>query len=111
MSELTEWKRVKARKPHWCEDCNATIPPGDEYERVKWLDYDTFHEAAYCLACHHLAADLFDVGVVGENEDGQDCYPYLPEVDWPDVRNEHPEFAERIDAYLDRLGDPWRDRP
>ncbi len=109
MSELNDSKRICARKAHRCENCNSTISAGDDYLRVKWLDDWGFHTAAYCLACHQLAADLFHVGVVGEDhETGAECYPYLPEVDWPDVRVTHPQFADRVDAYLARLNDPWR---
>ncbi len=99
MSELNSSKMVRGRKPHPCEDCNDTIPAGTQYYRVKWLDEYGFQSAAYCLECTRLAADLFAVGVNGD-EDW--CYPYLAEVDWPDVKIEHPEFTERADAYLER---------
>lgn len=109
MSDLDDVKLTRARKLHSCEECNALIPSARNYYRHKWLSEYGFRSIAVCVDCQHLAADMFTAGFVGENEDGNDCYPYLPEVDyWVDVCALGGDWPARVDAYLRRLADPWR---
>jgi hypothetical protein len=47
-------RRVKARKPHHCDECGVTIQPGEEYETVvgKWDGSMGFHKT--CIRCLEL---------------------------------------------------------
>lgn len=104
MSDLNSTKLVTARKPHRCLQCNAPIPVGLRYYRSKGLYDGAFYTQATCVDCQHLSADLFQAGYFSEGAYGEECYPYLPEVDWPDVRQISPDWSARVDAYLTRAG-------
>jgi len=46
-------RTLRARIPHRCEECNRTIRPGEDYERVfgVWDGHlNTFHTCPHCVA-------------------------------------------------------------
>lgn len=103
MPDLWKSSQPKARKAHRCEDCNRTIPIGEVYIRTECLWDGVFQTAKRCTECAALGRDMFSRGFISEGPDGQDCHPYLPEVDyWDDVRDLSQEWADRVDAYFSR---------
>lgn len=100
MSTTMDSRWVIARKPHRCEDCSRTIPKGERYHHWKGIDDDGWRTFNTCAQCHECASDLWEIDVRGEDENGDDCYPYLPEVDWPDVAQMSPVWARRAAVYL-----------
>lgn len=105
MSVLMDSRTVTARKSHWCDDCAREIGAGERYDRSKTVDSDgwrTFEKCAQCAAC---AKDLWDADVRGEDEDGNETYAWLPEVDWPDVALLSPLWALRADRYREMWTD------
>lgn len=97
-------KLIRARKPHRCIQCNASIPAGVRYYRSKGLYDGAFYTEAACVDCRHLSVDLFTAGYYSEGAYGEECYPYLPEFDWREVRGIWGDWSTRVDAYLTRAG-------
>jgi len=104
VAELASTTHPKARKQHQCDYCAAPIPAGATYWRTSWLDHEFgFQTSTVCDDCRALERDLFAAGFQGSDEDGFDCWPYLPDFeDWAEVRALSPEWAARADAYLAR---------
>lgn len=99
MSTLIDSSTVTARKPHRCCDCNRSIEPGERYRRTKTVGDGGWDAWIVCEQCQACVSDLWDADYRDENEDGYDCYAYLPDVDWGDVRLWSPLWAQRADLY------------
>lgn len=103
MATISKTTRPKARKAHRCGECGQGISPGDTYTRWEGLWDGVFQTAKTCHACETLAHSLYDRNFISEGPDGEECLPYLPEVDyWRDVCADWPELAEQVDSYLAR---------
>ena len=102
MTDFTAHSRPVARGPHRCEYCTITIPARTRYHRRTGKYDGTFFSQATCDECEQLMADLFAAGHWSEGAYGEECLPYLPEVDWPDVRAISEEWSARVDAYFAR---------
>ncbi len=103
MSDMWRSTQPKARKPHRCDKCDTTIQPGTAYHRGEGLYDGEWQARKTCIPCADLARDMYAAGFVGETIYGQECYPWLPEVDyWPDVTAIGPEMAARVAAYMVR---------
>ena len=105
MSVLMDSRTVTARKWHWCDDCAREIGAGERYHRSKTVNENGWRTFNNCEQCRMLSLDLWEEEVRDEDEDGRDCYPYLREVDWPDVRLWSPLWALRADRYLEMWTD------
>jgi hypothetical protein len=90
---------VTARTPHRCEGCARWIVKGERYHRWKGITDDGWRTYSDCEQCHECASDLWDAEYRDENEDGYECYAYLPEVDWHDVGLWSPLWSRRADLY------------
>jgi len=100
MSTQLARARKIARKDHRCSECSRTITKGERYDNVKVVGDYGFQTWKCCDGCERLCQDLWDAGCIGENEDGADCFAYLPEVEWHDVRLWSDLWAARADAFL-----------
>lgn len=105
MATVIDSGLVAGRRAHTCESCRRTIPRGERHHVTKSVDYYGWLTWRACVQCTSLASDLWDVDERGEDEDGNETYAYLPDVDWTDVRLLSPLWAERADKYLAR----WHD--
>ena len=105
MPDLWKSSQPKARKAHRCEYCNRTILPGEVYSRSEGLWDGVFQTLKLCTECDVLSRRMVDYGFTSEGPDGEECYPYLPEVDyWDEVREISPELSNWVDAYFARGG-------
>ena len=102
MSDFGTTSLVRARKPHRCRDCGVEIPPGARYYRHRGLYDGAFYSDATCVDCQHLGADLFEAGIFSEGAYGEECFPYLPEVEWSEVRAMSADWNARVDALFAR---------
>lgn len=104
MADLVRTTTPRARIPHRCHFCSTTINPGDTYHRTEGLWDGVFSTTKVCEPCAGLAATMFRMGWYSEGPDGEECYPWLPEVDyWDDVRILLPEAIGLVDAYHARV--------
>ena len=56
--ELWKWSAPRARKPHRCDCCSATINAGELYARVFYImDGDAHHEK-FCPACKEISDEF-----------------------------------------------------
>jgi len=51
----------KARKPHRCGECSATISPGDTYVSAAVVWEGTAESYSFCSACDALKREWFDL--------------------------------------------------
>ena len=104
MSNLWRDSRPTARKSHRCDQCNTTAQPGTAYHRGEGLYDGEWQACKTCIPCADLARDMYAAGFVGENGDGQECYPWLPEVDyWREDAAISPEWVARVADYQMRV--------
>jgi len=99
VSAFVNSQTVTARKPRRCDDCGRTVIPGERYRRSKSVDYDGWHLWQTCSQCQACVEDLWDAEVREENDDGYECYAYLPDVDWTDVALWSPLWEQRAHYY------------
>ena len=102
MSELLKWTAPVARIAHVCDQCSRTIRSGETYSRHESVGDYGFETSKTCMQCVALGRDLYAAGEVGEDEFGRECHPYLPDVDWADVRSWSRLWEIRADMYQAR---------
>lgn len=102
MSTQLDESHPTARKEHRCSECSRVISKGEMYGRVESVGDYGFQTWKGCDQCERLCQDLWDLGHRGENEDGAECFGYLPESDWHDVRLWSELWAVRADGFLAR---------
>ena len=102
MSELLKSTAPTARVTHVCDQCRRTIAPGEKYSRQEGVGDYGVETSKTCLQCVSLAIDLAKAGLEGEDDAGMPCYPYLPDVDWADVRSWSRLWEIRFDMYQAR---------
>lgn len=108
MSAFMGSQTVTARTEHWCDQCSRRITKGERYLRAKSVDYDGWSTGRSCAQCEECASDLWDADAREEDDYGNECYAYLPDVDWPDVRLWSPLWALRADRYAQQwAGQPY----
>lgn len=61
MITVLDIKRVKARKPHYCDMCGKEIEIGEEYES-QHLVYETPYTFHQCYRCKPYVDELWDTG-------------------------------------------------
>ena len=92
--ELWEEKLVTARKRWGCEECGATIEPGEKHGRAKGLydgDWFTLRRCQACLVLAELVAT-----VTGECAQWGRLHEYIEEADeWFPSPHEHREQWEK----------------
>lgn len=77
MCTLLDEKTRRARKPHECYACGATINPGEEYYWEKYVNCDGLYELKSCLVCDMAFSEVWDY--VGEWRCISDEVPAIPE--------------------------------
>ena len=102
MSDLLTSTTPKARIPHACGQCSRSITPGERYARHVYACDGAIEAYCTCIQCQRLGRDLLDAGVFGEDEYGCLTHPYLPDVDWADVRSWSRLWEIRADMYQAR---------
>ena len=60
MSQVLDSKARRARKPHKCDACKATINPGEEYYWEKHVDSLGLYEVKSCMACDVAFSEVLD---------------------------------------------------
>lgn len=96
---------IVARKEHVCDQCGRSIQRGEKYHRNVGTDGGTVTVFKECAQCGELSSDLYAIGIVGEDVDGSESYPYLAEVYWPEIVDlADPAWRKRHDGWLAR----WR---
>jgi hypothetical protein len=53
---------LKARKPHTCDACKLTIPPGHRYVRISWCFDGRIESVKRCLRCQLIHEYLRGLG-------------------------------------------------
>lgn len=99
MSIVLDRATPTARKEHICQSCGRRIVPGEKYVRVTSISDNGWQTWKACQQCDEVAGDLWDADYRGDDEDGNECYPYLPEVDWHEVASWSPLWALRAERY------------
>lgn len=108
MSTVGHHSTPVARKPHWCEQCGRRIEPGEKYYRWDGIYDGRATSAATCEQCVKFMRDLYAIEVYGEDENGNDSWPYLPEVDWADVIAISPLWDMRHERWTQKwAGQPY----
>lgn len=99
MPELLKSKRVKARKSHQCETCNATaIEPGQEYQRGTYAYDGHVYDWVQCVACSAIGGLVYEWAGDPEEGVGRDDY-----IEWArEAQHEDTLTGERARWYLSR---------
>lgn len=107
MSDIGHGSTPTARKPHPCEQCGRRIQPGEKYHRWDGIYDGMAQSSATCQQCAALTNDLWDIDVVGEDAYGDECYAYLPDVDWPDIERLGPLWVLRHERWRQQWVEPY----
>lgn len=101
MPDLIKARTPRARKPQWCNACQAyTIAVGHTYRRNTYTYDGRVYDWPVCQPCG-LIVDLvyewshqLDAGITGEDFQA-----------WAEEHRDHPTHGEAALAYLVRAGD------
>lgn len=100
MPDLVKTRTPRARKPQWCNACQAhTIAPGQTYRRDTYTYDGRIYDWPLCLPCKAITGYVFDWCHRPEEGIGPEAYQ-----DWASDHHDDPEVGEVARAYLKRRG-------
>jgi hypothetical protein len=97
-------ERVRARKPHRCEECHQIIPVGSVYERHSGKFDGDFYSGKACLLC----AEIRDVFSCGDSYEYGTLWELMREIAFPQLTTASECFTELSAAAKARVLEEWR---
>ena len=74
--DVLEYKIVKARKEHKCDECCTLIKPGTNYQRIKALWEGSWENMKRCVPCSKIAKE-YCCSIIGRGAVHAWCWEYL----------------------------------